>query len=64
MKLEIGKVYLDREGRKVEILKEDYYDEHSFIGSNGHSYKQDGKFGYGEIEWHLDLISEVKKLKL
>lgn len=58
LKLEVGKTYLDRENRKVKIIKNDGDVHYPFDGDNGHCYTSHGRIFLLVTESDHDLIYE------
>jgi hypothetical protein len=57
MKIEVGGVYKTREGKRVEIVKNDGHAAYPFLGDNGGTYTENGKFWLHESS-PRDLIAE------
>ena len=61
MQLEVGKYYKTRDGRKVGPATKSRSGDPGVFFIDGHGLcKPDGRFGYGDRDWHkdLDLIAE------
>ena len=63
MKLEVGKTYLDRAGRKHTLEKNvrKFSATHPFR-SGGYTFDENGRVGIGDYECELDLVSEYQTL--
>lgn len=59
LRIEVGKTYLDRKGRKVKLINNDGHEEYPFDGDNGKSYTEKGTV-YTELRDAADLVEEVK----
>lgn len=59
MKLEVGKTYVDRAGRKHTLEKNvhKFSATHTFR-SGGYSFDENGRVGIGDYECEFDLVSE------
>lgn len=64
LKLEVGKTYRNRKGRKVTIVEYDGNTEYPYRykGSDGERYAEDGSFLLFH-ESDIDLIKEAKERK-
>lgn len=58
MKLEVGKYYRTRDGRKVKIITKDSHDTYPFNGDNGHTYTECGNLYWRGTPHGLDIIAE------
>lgn len=56
--IEVGGVYLTREGNRVIITEDTGHDEYPFKGNNGASYTEDGEYLSG-VELPQDLVKRV-----
>lgn len=60
LKLEVGKTYRNREGKVVKIVETDD-SIWPFVGDNGESYDEQGRYFSANWDFPDDLIEEVKK---
>lgn len=59
LKLEVGKSYINREGKEVKIIKKDDQNTYPCQGDNGEWYAESGRFAY-TTETPYDLIEEIE----
>lgn len=63
LKLEVGKIYLNRQGERVKVVKKTGDEMFPFGGDNYLSYTLHGGYWTSGRESHLDLIAEAPTLQ-
>lgn len=61
LKLEVGKKYVNRAGKVVEIVQKDEDVNWPYVSSDGNCYKENGHFCDGTVLKESDLIEEYIK---
>lgn len=59
IQLEVGKIYIARNGEVVEIVSEEKHYRYPFIGDNGRTYLPTGEFSANETDTPFDLVTET-----